>query len=206
MWFEKFPIIPNVCDAKIEFNVSHIRNPFTGGIKTVEMPGAKWHITLGYKLNRHTNMRKLDAAIASLKGGAVITKVRDYNYTGRAELIGLTVTLAADNETGNGVMTEGWPTTGGSLVAGDRISWVDPVSGLAELHIVTEAGPVDVDGKSVLVIEPEIKRPTKKGVAVELINPVCSAYLMDDGGWVKRREWNKVALAELVFEEAIYGL
>lgn len=206
MWHEKFPIVPNVCDAKIEFNVSHIKNPFTGGIKTVEMPGAKWKITLGYKLNRHSNMRKLDAAIASLKGGAVITQVRDYNYTGRDELISLSVTLAEDGETGTGVTTEGWPVSGESLIAGDRISWVDPVSNLAELHIVVEAGPVDGAGKSVLVVEPEIKRPTSKGVEIELIHPVCSAYLMEDGGGVKRREWNKVALAELVFQEAIYGV
>lgn len=205
MSLEDLGFYPSRCVAHIIGNTSRIQNPLTGGVKFVRVPGSRWRIDVGFTSLPSRAAKRLEAYIARQKGGAALTRVRDFTYEGAKTLQGVNVLILNGGALGNTLETEGWGHAGeAALEEGDMLSWIDPHTGLEELHIVTQDVSPLSDGTASVRVEPEIKRPLVAGTVIELMHPGCSAYLVDDGGGVNRA--GGLASASLVFEEAIYGV
>ena len=194
---------PTSVSLLLDENTSSSKNPFTGGSRITRMPGAKWTLTASWSKLQPAEGNFLDAYIASTQGGAALQRVRDLSYTHpQGVRTGSVVTVGAAVD-GNSLSTSGW--TAGvtkQLAVGDRFSFIDPVSGLEHLYVISVQVNSDGSGNATLQFYPELRILPPAGTAINILAPGFTTLGLK--GKVSRS--GMAVDGSLSWEEAIYAL
>lgn len=194
---------PSEVALSLEENVSSSRNPFTGGSIITRMPGARWSLTASWSKLMPQEANFMDAYIASSQGGSVKVRVPDLSYTHPGGVRTGTVSVSVAGVDGNQLQTQGWtPNTVGQLKVGDRFSFIDPTTGLEEMHVISADVNSDSSGNATLTFYPELKRLPEVGVSINILTPGYTALVTK----AKCSRSGMVANASFTWEEALYAI
>lgn len=171
---------PSGASFRLRGNTQTHRSPLDGTTQTLEMPGARWELTVRWDSLAEADHRTLGAFLARLRGQSgrftfspAIFAPRRGTATGTPVFL----TAPASGET---FTTEGWtPSSGSGQVAGDWLSYAD-TGGRVRLHLAVADHAVDGSGECSHTITPPIRRAGTVGQAVEVIAPIGVFMLAED--------------------------
>lgn len=203
MNIDELEIGPSDVALTLDENSSSSKNPFTGGSRITRMPGAHWSLVASWsKLQPHEG-NFLDAYLASTQGGASLMRVRDLSYTHPTGVRNGAVTTSGAASDGNTLATTGWAANvAGQLRIGDRFSFIDPVTGLEHLYVISFNANSDGGGNALLQFFPELRILPPPGTPINILSPGFSAR--GTKGKVSRA--GMAVTASITWEEAIYAV
>jgi hypothetical protein len=177
-------------------------SPLDGSTQTLRLPGARWVVSMSWETMPEADWRAIDAFVSWLGGRAGRFTLRPM-HAPRRGLGGGAPVIHGGGQTGETLMTRGWPPNQQVLLAGDFLSYPD-AAGRPMLHKVAtwvvNSGP---DGVAGIQISPPIRRPGGDGVALEVNAPFGLFRLAsDDEGDLALRQI--FASYTLRMEEALY--
>lgn len=196
------PILISPDSAKINLlhNVGLSVSPFTGSIQGIELPGARWQLTVSYEDLSIEYGRKLKAITAQMRGGAEIAHVYDLSYIPRRDTEPGTPVVNGSGQSGTVLASSGWVPNTSILIYGDQISYLAS-DGMYRMHIVTADVSSDASGLANISILPPLHNSPVDGGAITSTRPAFSAVL-SDGGEVSIE--GIVHSAAYVFTETLY--
>lgn len=174
--------VPQEIQFGIRFNVQVSTSDLDGSVQTVELPGARWTMSISMTgLERNEGSAEMEAFLAQLRGGANRARVPVFKrLTPRGGWAG---SPAVDNEvgsptlsqTGNTLWARGFtPFT--TVKAGDYFN----VGTNGQLLMLTADGMADSSGLLQLSVEPAIRSAPSHLTALVSSNPVVPLMILTD--------------------------
>lgn len=139
-------------------------SPYNKVEEVWEEPGDKWRCSLSFNFLTREEFRLLDAHLASLRGHVGVTMIHDTAH-GNALLNSSGLACDEDNSYGNSIRIHGAPSNTMFGKAGDRFQVG------YQLLKLTQDAVSDSSGRSVLKVQPEIRKPIDYGTALITKNP-----------------------------------
>lgn len=192
---------PDSAISDIVSNVGINVSPFTGGIQTVEMVGAKWKLSFSYQSLSLEHGRIFKALKSQMRSGARLCLVPDMSYIPRSLQVKGAPIISGANQAGSSLKIAGMFPNSRIFEIGDQLSYL-AADGLYHMHIVTSASDSDESGIVYAQIEPPLRNPPLNGGSVELVKP-CISALLTGGGEVSTQ--GVLISCSLEFTEALYG-
>lgn len=177
MSYDTFPsiITPESADWGLASNSMEHVSPLSGSEDILELPGAKWFVTLAFSDYTRAEAAVLEAFLFSRRGRAKFFYLWNHaRPTIRGTGAGAPVVDGAA-QLGASIATAGWtPNAEGVLLTGDYIG----IGG--ELKIVPSQVNADATGKAVVPIEPPQRYAPATGSAIGLVAPTTLFRLIED--------------------------
>lgn len=178
MTYPTFPLGVDIASAEwglLSNSMSHI-SPLSGAEDTLELPGARWFVTLTPDADlTRAEAAALEAFLIALRGRAGRFYLWNHARPSiRGSGAGAPVVGAA-NQLGASMATAGWtPNAVGVLLPGDYVG----IGG--ELKMVTAQVDANASGVATLPIEPPQRYAPAAGSAVVLTRPTAVFRLLED--------------------------
>lgn len=192
-----FPsITADSCDFSLASNTASHTSPYDKTTQTLELPGARWLVSLMFDSMREDEAREMAAFAVKLRGEAGRFYLYDMSHPNpRGNPQGSPVVDGA-GQTGDTINIRGWTASAtGLLKPGDYIGFND------ELHMVTAQVDADGTGDSANVpIEPPIRTAPADGATITTDKPKAVFRLIDDGQarWTaKNQRFNRMTLTAI---------
>ena len=167
---------PDLVPAEIEFGLRHnvqvSTSDLSGYVQTVELPGARWVMTVTMPTLERANSQKFEAFIAKLRGGAVRASLPVFRRS--APLGSWAGAPAVENEIGSPSLVQNGntlevknATAYATFNAGDYFN----LGAGGQLLMVTEDAVADSGGRVQLAVAPSIRSAPATGVLLVSANP-----------------------------------
>lgn len=175
-------LTPAEIELGIRFNTQVNVSDLSGYVQTVELPGARWSMSLTMPpLERDGEASVLEAFIAKLRGQAVRAVMPVFK---RATPLGTWAGAPAVNnevgsptlaQTGTSIEVNGF-TAFATVKAGDYFN----LGSGGELHMVTEDATADSGGRATLSIQPAIRTSPAHGTLLVSSSPKVPLMILTD--------------------------
>lgn len=194
---------PSNANFRLRGNTQTHRSPLTGATQTLEMPGAKWELTVSWESLTEVDWRILSAFLADLRGRAGRFFFPVAIFAPRRATPSGSPSFAATGDVGPVIAIGGWGSSVSNVVlAGDWFSYVD-TGGRKRLHMVTADASSGVAGIATTSITPPIRVAGAKDDPIEFVNPVGVFMLTDDGAPETAVRPPRLGAISISMEEAI---
>jgi hypothetical protein len=162
-------------DWGIITNSQTFRSPLSGSVQTLELPGARWRVTLTFNNLKRAERAALKAFLAQLRGPAGRFTLHNFaEPTPQGAATGTPLVNGA-SQTGASLATDGWtPNITGILKAGDYFA----VGG--ELKIITADASSNGSGQATLEFEPPLRASPADNASITTSQPTATFMLQDD--------------------------
>lgn len=156
-------------------NTQTFESPFTAGVQTMVLPGARWACAARFDNLQPADRAKLLAFLASLRGTAGRFYLGNLGQpTPRGTALG-TPLIKGASQTGASLITDGW-TAGATLLAGDFIGF----NAGAELRMLIADATADGSGNMTLSLDEPIRVSPGDNTALVTAAPTCIMRLTGD--------------------------
>jgi hypothetical protein len=147
-------------------SVAVVASPFTGSQQVQDWGGEFWQYEIEFAVHRGRNGKLMSAFLASLGGprGTFLFRDPTIEQTGLAS-----PTVNGAGQTGNTLVTAGWPNNATVLQAGDFIQIGS--GAMARLHQLTADAVSGPTGVATLSIVPRLRYAPANGSAVTVNSP-----------------------------------
>lgn len=173
---------PSNASFRLVGNTQVQSSPLDRTTQTLEMPGARWELTVTWESLVEADWRRLGAFASRLRGRSgrfFFSPAIFAPRRGTATTPG-TPTFYTAPPSGEVFVTEGWnPSSGVGTDEGDWMSYVD-ASGRQRLHLSVEAFSVIAAGRCSHRFTPLIRSAPVLGSTLEIVSPVGVFMLPDD--------------------------
>ena len=178
-----FPSInPRTSTWRIVSNTQTFISPTTGQIQTAARNGTRWVIQLNFGTLTGADRGEMQGFLGALDGQRHRFTVKDHSYSGARGALGGTPLVNGASQTGNSLITDGWPNSTAILKRGDLISLPNN-----ELKMITADVSSDGSGNATLSIIPEIHTSPSNNDALTTVNPIGLFILATpEVGWSSR--------------------
>lgn len=156
-------------------NTQTFESPFTGGVQTMVLPGARWACTARWDNLAADDRAKLLVFLASLRGTAGRFYFGNLGQPSpRGTALGTPLVNGA-SQTGATLATDGW-TAGATLLAGDFIGY----NAGAELRMVIADATANGSGQMSINLDEPIRVSPTTDTALVVVAPTCIMRLAGD--------------------------
>jgi hypothetical protein len=175
-------LTPAEIELGLKFNTQVSVSDLSGYVQTVELPGARWSMSLRMPpLERNGESSVMEAFIAKLRGQAVRAVMPVFN---RSTVLGLWEgTPAVNNEVGSPTLSQ----TGTTLQCRDFTPFTTVKAGdyfnlgsAGQLLMVTEDGMADSNGLLQLSVQPAIRSAPSHLTVLDFTSPVVPLMILTD--------------------------
>ena len=180
---------PQTLEWGIVWNTQVMSSPLTQGVRTIEIPGARWQAVIGYRGLEESDAAILQAWLMQLRGRVNYASLAPWQRAEPRGTIAGTPLVNGASQTGATLNIDGC-TAGTTLKAGDFFS----VGG--ELKMVTADATANGSGEMAVSFEPPLRASPADNAAITTSNPTASFILSaDDLRWsVVRGKFTDVSL------------
>ncbi len=161
-------VSPTTSSWTLVNNASAFVSPLTGYTQTMARTGNRWRAQWVFQNVITADRAELQAFLAKLNGLEHRFYIHDHAYTRRGSGSGGLVNGAS--QTGNTLVTDGWPTSQTIFKAGDQFSY-DRGTNNHELKIVTQDATSDGSGNLTINIWPEIHVSPANNASIRVTTP-----------------------------------
>lgn len=195
---------PSGGSARLRGNTQIHRSPLTKTTQTLEIPGAKWEISVTWDSLEEDDWRTLGAFLDNLRGQAgrflfspAIFEPRRGTGTG-------TPIIFNANDIGDSIFTAGWtPSAPNVFRTGDWFSYVD-TGGRQRLHKATAAASAAGGGGATVSITPPIRVAGAASAPIEVVEPAGVFMLVSDDRPETPVRPPRLGSCTLTLEEALF--
>lgn len=155
-------------------NTQIFESPLNRSVQTVELPGARWLFSYNFESLESSDIRKLKAFLAQLRGASGRFYMEDKTYLRLGTAAGTPLVNGA-LQVGSTLITDGWtPSQALLLDAGDYISIN------YELKLITQAVSSDASGNATLTFEPPLRNSPIDDAVIVVNSPKAIFRLSGD--------------------------
>lgn len=156
-------------------NTQVFQSPLNRTVQTLELPGARWTLTLEWRNVSLADARLIKAFLASLRGMAGSFYAYDYTHQTPSGSAAGTPLVKGAGQTGGTLVTDGWtPGQSNLLLPGDYFG----VNG--ELKLITAPCDSNGSGEATLTFEPPLRSAPADNASITLTKPTAVFRLVDD--------------------------
>lgn len=155
-------------------NTQIFESPLNRSVQTVELPGARWLFSYNFESLESSDIRKLKAFLAQLRGASGRFYMEDKTYLRSGTAAGTPLVNGA-LQVGSTLITDGWtPSQALLLDVGDYISIN------YELKLITQAVSSDASGNATLTFEPPLRNSPIDDAVIVVNSPKAIFRLSGD--------------------------
>jgi len=166
---------PNTCTFSLVANTQIFESPLNRTIQTVELPGARWVVKVGWNGLTKADARQVKAWLAKLRGMSGRFYFWDVSHESPSGTALGSPLVKGAGQSGCSLLTDGWDASQSALLLpGDYIG----VGG--ELKIITDTIASDASGNATLVFEPPIRTSPGDNTQIIISQPKCVMRLKSD--------------------------
>lgn len=166
---------PYSCKFVLMPNTQRFESPLNRTVQTLELPGARWKLTLEYKNISEVDARTFKAFLAKARGMAGRFYCWDWSHQSPFGTALGSGTVSGSGQTGSTLLTHNWtPSQTNLLNAGDYFQ----VNG--EVKIITEVAQANGSGVATLTFEPPLRNSPPDDTVIVTYRPSCTFKLVDD--------------------------
>lgn len=180
-----------------ESNTQSFSSPLTKSEQTTALAGSRWRCSLSFVNLSRAEGRALNAFIMELRGRSGEAFVIPYDARAALGSPSGTPFVSGSGQTGNTLLTTGWPVSTTVLKAGDYFE----VNG--ELKVITADAITDVAGVATLTFAPDLHKPPPASDPIVYTNPACTMRLSNDTQASWQLTQDKLFIVNLEFLEVL---
>jgi hypothetical protein len=174
-------LTPTTLEIGIKSNTQVSVSDLSGYVQTVELPGARWSMSISMPPLKREDSAALEAFIAKLRGQAVRAVMPVFSRStprgtwGGSPVVNNNAGSPTLSQTGTTLETSGF-TAFTTVKAGDYFN----IGSGGELHMVTDDATADSAGRATLSIQPAIRTAPAQSTALVFNSPVVPLMILTD--------------------------
>lgn len=152
----------------LQSNNQIFRSPLTGAEQVLELPGARWVVSLSFERDNPDVLAPLQALLVRLRGQAHTFSLHNHERPTPRGIATGTPLVNGASQTGSTLNTDGWtPSTTGILLAGDYIGIG------SELKMIVADVDANGSGEAALSIEPPLRASPSDNDPIVVTRPTA---------------------------------
>lgn len=171
-----YPTLSATAPARMRWgqvsNTQVSTSPLSGAVQTIELPGARWKVSVSYPPLLDADAALMRAFLVKMRGQANRVDLWPFDQQSPRGTAGGTPLVNGGSQTGTSLITDGW-TAGATLLTGDFFAVA------TQLFMVAADATADGSGNMTITVEPPIRVSPANNAAITVNKPKARFMLVD---------------------------